>query len=235
MSIALDYKGNKVGVIASFDEYGNLYFEIDRNNDLNIDPKCYQVNINKHNIPFFEKGEYKVIKKKLCFVETFTVLDKETSLKARLKKEKMLQKEKNLEELESESDEEYDDMYYKFFEEENEIVLDKQDEYSDEEIDEENEKKYGILNKKFTFSKYSNGQDLIKVNKREGGEIMALYDSYVYQNFMIYRSKSKDNSSIYILKIYLNENILSIRPVGYPEKRYKILIDEEEELSAILL
>lgn len=223
-------KTNKrVPFVVSFDEYGNLYFEIYGD----LSSKCYQLNIN-NNDPFFEQGTYQIInpydKKKF---NLFTVLDKETSLKAKVKKRKQLEKEEN---EESFSDEEYDldgDKRQDYFEEENDICIDDEGENDNNDIDEDNQKMYGLYNKKFNFSTYSTLNEPIKVNNRQNGDIMALYDTYIYENCMVFRSKSSDNSSIYIVNVYLKENIILIRPVGSPEKKFKLLINEEGDLSFI--
>ncbi len=217
--------GNKLMDI-SFDIYGNLYLH-DGNNDNNGN-NTYQVNITGKNIPYCELGDYNIINKYEHTLGTFSLLDKENSLKTKVKK-------KIDEEVEYNSDDEYDlegDNTIDYYPEDSDYVYNDDIVDNDDLIDEYNVTNYGYDNLKFEF--WSNSiSNPISIYNRCDGDIMSLYDVYIYENSnLIFKSNSSDNSSIYRFRININGYIY-FRPVGYPEELYEIILTEDNKLTFI--
>lgn len=211
----------------SFDLYGNLYFH--ENND---QLKAYQLNISGRNIPHLHFGDYEIITKYSEKIKTFSVLDKNNSLKAKIKFK--IEKEQNeYEEFEYNSDDDYDldgDNKVDYYPEDNDHLNneDSNDDSNDIDImDEENIKLYGQNNRKFTF--WNNTFDnLIPIFDRNDGDIMALYDVYIYNNDkLVFKSNSPDNTSIYRFRINISNGDIYFRPVGYPEKQFTLNLNNE--------
>lgn len=111
-------------------------------------------------------------------------------------------------------------------EEENYYPENSYDEIStDEEINEDNIKQYGQDNHKFVFK--HDFPDNTIVNNRNDGDIMSLYDTYIYNGEqLVVKSCSPDNSSIYVLKIYYNGDVY-FRQIGSSEKLYKFHVSDD--------
>jgi hypothetical protein len=189
----------------TFDVYGNLYI-----ND------TYQLNVDGCNIPYLESGEY-------------NILDNKSKVKiSKITEERFLLKEKVRDtlKLDDNSSEEDEIDYYP----ENNEQYDQSSE--SEEINEDIIKKYGEHNIPFNFGNSAFGDDIIK--ERNNGDIMALYDTYLYDNNnLVFKSNSNDNSSIYVLKIWTDGSIL-FRPIGYKEAKYRVG-SENDILSLVLV
>lgn len=201
----------------SLDVYGNLYFS---HNKTNI---TYQLNIDGKNKITLDKDNYKII-------EQYTKINKIKYLDENSLKNKM--KNNNLEQDGSEgsegSDEITDHIYYP--EDEGYVidsVLDNQDP-DQEVIDEDFINKYGENNLQFTF--WQPDDSGINIYCREDEDIMALYDTYIYDinNRLLFKSNSPDNSSIYRLRIFPTGEIF-FRPIGYSEQKYILKIPEYDE------
>jgi hypothetical protein len=111
------------------------------------------------------------------------------------------------EKVKNEENEEDEDNNSDYYPEENDHQDNNNYEYSDDEEE-----------KKFNFSK--NNTD-IKINEIEDENTMALYDVFIYDTNLIFKSTSPDNSAIYRFRIFLNGDIY-FRPIGYTEKKYKL-------------
>jgi hypothetical protein len=219
--IEININGNKQSqhLMISFDEYGNLYL-----NDSANQNQAYQLNISGKNIPYFDFGYYKIISEYTGKAKTFVALDKD-SLKTKIKTE--IEREFD----NYNSDDEYDlennidyypeDTDYLNNEDENENGDENENENGDENEDDYNENED---NHKFTFwTNIINNQ--FSIFNRENGDIMALYDVYIYKDDkLMFRSNSIDNSSIYRFKINVNGDI-HFRPIGHVEKKFKLELD----------
>jgi len=202
----------------SFDFYGNMYIE-------NIsDNKIYQVNIDGRNKPYLERGDYSIIDNlKQVKRKTFKLFDKNVCLKTKLQ-EKLKEDKFDFDAYDPEDDEEYVDYYP----EDDDHIDDNIDSDSDGIIDEDLINKYGENNLQFSFW----GNDDIKIHQRENGDIMSLYDTYIYDQYqnLIFKSCAKNDSSVYRMKIDNSTNSIIFRPIGFQEIIYKLLLDENNEL-----
>lgn len=178
----------------SFDTYGNLYIGSE-----------YQLNITGDNKPYLETGTYNIIDNPMPN-KIRPLIPSPHKLKDKVKSELD-------DEIESQSDDEPD--YYPENDEEN-----NSDSQEWEYIDEDNQNKYGESNIPFNFwHNFPDSTDLITT--RDNGDIAALYDTYIYNNSLICKSMSGDNSSIYIVKLHNNGDLI-FRPIGSMEIKYKI-------------
>jgi hypothetical protein len=182
----------------SFDPFGNMYFDGSKHMD---HESIYRIDISGDNKPYAEKGSYKIINKYENKIGSFKPLVKK------------------MEENDSSDD---DPSYYP----ENEDHIDEEYNFQTEIIDEDNIKKYGENNLEFVFSKLSN--NVPDISYREDGDIMALYDVYLYDDNLIFKSISPDNSTIFRFRVYKDE--IYFRPIGELEKRYTLHINSEGEL-----
>ena len=208
-----------------FDPFGNLY--------LDSNGKIYQVNISNKHVPYLEEGLYNIIKQSTNLIKKLTAVDKQNSL--RMKIQKKFEKQEDEEAFDS------DDEYYlddkneiDYYPEDNDYYHDSDSSEEDngtihnDIIDENNINNYGEMNLEFNFMK--NDTDTIEINYRENGDVMALYDTYIYNNNkLVFTSHSKDNSSIYRLRIE-GDNIYC-RSIGGVEHKYVIKILENNDLD----
>jgi hypothetical protein len=202
----------------SFDVYGKMYFSSNNYE--------YQVNIDKNNNLIFEKDNYQIIDKYDKPIYQLQNLD-ETSLKQKINEEdEEKEKEKEKEDEYNSDDVETEEDYYP---EDNDYVIINEPTYSEtiHELD-DTLYDYGEHNVKFDFwSPGVTGQ--IKINYKKNGDIMALYDTYIYDinNQLIFKSNSSDDSSIYRIKVYPTGDIL-FRPIGNIEKKYNLKVGVNE-------
>jgi len=187
------------------DPYGNLYFVMDH--------LTFQVNIDGKNKPYSDPGDYTIIEDShgLTPMLNFNVLDGENSLRAQvLKSNEIVPDDDNIDEH---------DKYYP----EDVGCINSDDNALDSDdyiIDEDSQNKYGHQNHKFNI--YKSGPDAgVDVQMRMNGDIMALYDTYLYDlnNNLVLKTNSKDNSSIYRFRIFANGDIW-FRPIGETETKY---------------
>lgn len=208
--------------IFSFDPFGNLYLE---NNG-----KVYQVNISRNHILYLEEGAFDIVKSYNNKIKQITLLDKQNSLRAKIQKKIDRQDDEEM----FDSDDEYyldDKNEIDYYPEDNDYYHDSDsNEGEDEEyeiIDEDNINKYGEMNLEFNFMKNT---EEIEINYRENSDVMALYDTYIYNNDkLIFCSRSKDNSSIYRIRI-IGDNIYC-RLIGSNEQQYNIKVLENGNLE----
>lgn len=233
-----DDGGKKIPVLISFDEYGKVYFELNNNNISEV----YQLNLNNVSNPVLEKGEYKVLDKIEKKLRNFKII-KKNSLKNKIRKEIDEEKEKwkedgyDIEEYDSDDDNDLDEEIEKinYYPEEDDIVEDDLIENSDDDtiLDLDNIKTFGENNHKFNFTIGNVPHALnIPIYNREDGDVSALYDTYVYDNYLIFKSKSYDNSSLYVVKILLNGEIY-FRTVYGMYKKYIIRVNNSGELQIV--
>jgi hypothetical protein len=219
----------------SFDVYGNMYLNGDefKNSEYfssNNQDMIYQININGNSTPCVEQGSYDTVENPDKKISSFIMLNKPYTLKTKIRE--------SLKEYELDSDEEYDldgDNDTDYYPEDNDHKgnEDELNELSDEVIDEENIKCYGNNNKKFIFSKNQHVGDLqIDVDYRKNGEIMALYDVYIYDNDLIFKSVSPDNSSIFRIRVFTSGDFY-VRTIGDQEKKYQLKIDKDGSIKFI--
>jgi hypothetical protein len=203
----------------SFDFYGNLYFSYN-----NI---TYQVNVNGKNILYLEPGEYKIIE------------HEEIINKTEIKPVKNINGSNSLRELALKENCIRDELYP----EDDEYIDEENLCNSDEIIDEDIETKYGAHNKRFKFfnttpdsSENSSENNLMDiVHLREDGEVCALYDTYIYNNEMLYfKTNSSDDLSYYRIRVYLNGDIY-FRPIGYSDKLYILTVNDNNMLYISLV
>lgn len=220
----------------SFDVYGSLYLHDDSEKSY-----AHQLNVNGNNTPYFESGTYDIYEPYTDKPGTFTILDKNNSLKTKIKK-KLERDIENEEEYNSDDDYDLDgdganDIDY--YPEDGDHLNDDQDANNSDSdsdsgnyLDEDNIKNYGHNNIKFKFWNNTHNNP-IPIYYRNFGDIMALYDVYVYDNNnLIFKSNSSDNSSVYRFKIHTNGDIY-FRPIGYSEKKYKLKFTDSNELVLI--
>lgn len=187
-----------------FDPFGNMYFdgsEYVNHEYFSSNELVYRIDISGNNKPYAERGSYKIIKNYENQLGSFKPLVKKA-------------------EEDDSSDE--NPSYYP----ENEDHIDDEYDYYVEMIDEDNIKKYGENNHEFIFSKL--GNTVPEIHYREDGDIMALYDVYLYDDNLIFKSISPDNSTIFRFRVYRDE--IYFRPIGEPEKKYILHINSEGEL-----
>lgn len=234
---------NIIECVLSFDIYGNLYIYTNNKKD----SKTYQVNISGKNEIYLESNNYEILNKYDGKLNTFMLLDKNNSLKTKIKNLKIERNSENLDdnldhdETEYDSEEEYDlegdKIKQDYYPEDNDHLDNNNDNDNDSDgteiYDEDNIKMYGQSNLQFSFWTQNIEND-IDINERVNGDIMALYDTYIYDNNdnLIFKSSSRDASSIYRIKIYQRGDIF-FRPIGYKEMKYKI-INENDVLSFVI-
>lgn len=209
----------------SFDPYGNLYCCYD-----NI---CYQLNVDKDNRPVLIDGSYEIIKLYDQDLDQFMLLDRNNSLRAKIKKE-IEKLERIDEDDEVNSDEEYfNNIKEDYYPENNDHIIDdgedKDDSLDDDDdlLDDDVLKKYGKDNYQFNF--YKNGASCeCKIFHRENGDITSLYDVYVYDNLnnLAFKSVSSDNSAIFRIRIYQTGDLF-IRTIGSSDKKYKFNLENK--------
>lgn len=191
-----------------FDEFGNFF--------LKSQDHFYQLEINGANIPYFEQEN----------PNQFTFNTKDKLNKIIPLGENTLKKQVNKEI--KEQDENYEEYFYEkndFNEEENSE--------SDDFIDEDNDTKFGEFNTKFLFS----APDIFNYSIVYHNEpIAALYDTYIYKDAnLVFRSYSKTDHSLYILKIDLTLDKLSFRCIGSSDNVYQIKHTPENNLALSFL
>lgn len=208
--------GDKIGIEICFDIYGNLYFDIGHLKNENIyfnktDIKpLHQLNIDGKNKPFTFSGDYKI---------------KDDS-SADIRKLKLVND--NLEQLAKNSVEEYDQDEYDLnpIPEDKFYIEEEKSEEDEEIIDEEILNKYGELNKPFNFFN-EDPNYIFRVNKRIGGEITSLYDTYIYINDLLgFKASSPFCESIYILKLN-DRNQFIFRPIDGRDVSYNVLLKKD--------
>jgi hypothetical protein len=199
----------------SFDPFGNLYLE--------SEGKVHQVNISDKHIPYLEEGAFEPIKQYTTPIKKLELLDKENSLRSKIQKKMERQEDEEM----YDSDDEYylnDENEMDYYPEDNDYYHDESVSHEEEEdnndiIDEDNVNAYGERNLEFKF--LQNDVDKMEINYRENGNVMALYDTYIYENNkLIFNSRSSDNSSIYRFKI--TGNNIYCRLIGGVECKYTI-------------
>lgn len=235
MLLPVFYKDNNYfNFEISFDPFGNLYLDGTKYNlDNYFEPNInlfYQININNKNEPVGETGNYQEITDYDDKMINMRIIDKNLSLKAKIFKDI----EKKIEENNDENDF-FDEEEIKgttnYFPEDEDYVIDENLKIKNDKItDEFNIQQYGVHNLKFDFFCISGENILIKT--RENGDVMSLYDTYLYDNTLIFKTNSKDDSSIYRFRIFKNGDIF-FRAIGEIEKKYKIFISSNGNLSFI--
>ncbi|MCJ7637223.1 MAG: hypothetical protein MUO21_07005 [Nitrososphaeraceae archaeon] len=200
----------------SFDVYGNLYFS---HNQIN---NTYQLNIDGKNKITLDQGDYPIIEhyKKIYRIQH---LD-ENSLKSKIRKEEdEHDDEHDYDEDEDADSDEINNSNKYYPEDDDHVPIDDIDEQEQEleYIDEDSINQYGENNHQFTFWTSELNYDSIKIYKRKDGDIMSLYDTYIYDvnNRLIFKSNSLDGSSIYRLRIFPTGELF-FRPIGYTEEKY---------------
>jgi hypothetical protein len=201
MNIAIKTSDNKKSNCnICFDRYGNLYFKVDN--------RMYQVNIDGQNRPYADLGKYSEINKQF--------LDKDVKYNTFKLSHKELLKNKINDELEEDIRDDED-----VISDTEELAIE-----SDSIIYEEIENKYGVHNKPFGFS-YVDPNYEIPVDYRENGDIIALYDTYVYdKDSLCFKSYSREEESIYELKIFSGGSV-GFKPTGNPERSYELVYNKE--------
>lgn len=196
----------------NFDIYGNLYFSNDQGN--------YKILINKNNNLTLEKGDYKIIGHYNEPIYKIQNLDKKNSLRYKIDEERY--------EYENDSEEEEEIDYYN--EDDAYVAIDEPnlEDFEMDDVDKNTFYDYGENNLKFIFWA-PNDQDQIKVYRKQDENIMALYDTYIYdqKNELIFKSNSPDDTSIYRIKIYPTGEIF-FRPIGNTDKKYSLKMLENE-------
>lgn len=192
----------------SFDYYGNLYFNFKNAN--------YQINVDGKNNIVAEKGDYEILDENSYKPKLYSMIPVE---------KKILHKKINKQLQTEDEEEDYDEPHFVPEENDHEIEINESDE-DDKMIDEDHIKRYGEQNKPFVFSRM--GDDDFPIHNRRNGDIAALYDVYIYNNKnLMFKSKSKDNESIYIINIDPT-NKMHFRQIGGIIKTYSIKrIDDE--------
>jgi len=191
MNITIDSTQNTLPL--SFDLYGNVYIGSD-----------YQLNVTGKNEPYLEKGDYFVIDNINKKIKKNQLIFQTHLLKDKIKEQTD----------EYNSDEESDEIDY--YPENTQEYIDSD---SEECIDGDNQSIYGHSNIPFNF--WHNFTENI-VTEKNDGDVMALYDVYVYDNVqLLFKSVSKDNSSIYIVKIHTDGNLF-FRPIGSKETKHRV-------------
>jgi hypothetical protein len=235
MNIQVLDNNNKINtIVVNLDPYGNIYFS--NNDNLN---DSYQVNVSGKNIPFLDHFNYEIEGEYNKNIGTFTLIDKHNSLKTKLKMK--IQKENNYDDDEENSDDEYDldgDKLSEYYPEDDDHVNNEDNEEVDEiygndqYIDEDNIKNYGYDNKKFDF--WSSGsENIIPILYRKDSDIMALYDTYIYDNNnLIFKSNSPNNDSIYRFRLNTSGEIY-YRIIGQVEKKFKLMFNENNNLNIV--
>ena len=198
----------------TFDLYGNLYITVNENTNENTNELTFQININGKNQPYADLGDYHIIDDQTNIkINKFTLLDKESSLKSNVIKNK------NIEEVGS--DEEYDEEgelidkndYY----EEDKYVLNDDNDDVDNKSNESDEDENPIFN--FSFV---NPSCQLKIDNRYNGDITALYDTYLYDNDLLcFKSNAPHNQILYRIKLFSNGNF-SLRSIGDRDIFYRL-------------
>lgn len=202
----------------SFDLYGTLYLSNDKN--------TYQVNIDGKNNVTLDKGDYPVIDGSTNIYK-IAHLD-ENSLKTKIRNVN----QNNEEHIDEEDEIERNDYTY-YPEDSDHLHIDDPDLIQQEYINEDIINQYGEHNIPFVFWEPDGSEfTQIKITNRQDCDIMALYDTYIYDvnNRLIFKSHSSDDSSIYIIRIYpIGE--LYFRPIGNTERKYILNTNEIGELK----
>lgn len=207
MSVLVKDNGQDIYFEISFDVYGNVY--------LSNQHLIYQINVDGKNMPYVEHHDFKFWNAPQINIKSFILLNDETSLAAKIKNEH----DNNNDEEFMNSDEEIN--WYP--EDDNYLNNEEAKNSSDELIDEDNINKYGHENKYFEFYRSNQSID-IHINNYVDEEIMALYDTYIYDDSLIFKSNSIDSSSIYRMRIYKNGDIY-FRPIGYSERKFNLSVN----------
>jgi len=203
------------------DKYGNAYLDtsgINQTYFTEFNYKLYQINIDNNNTPYAEPYKLNNSDDNLNNLIDDTIKFHDISL---LKKH-------IVDEFEY-----LDKINEGYVEENNEYFI--EDENSDEQnqclINEDIVNKYGDDNWEFDFSSSTKlDTSIIKI---EDECISSLYDTYIYDNQdLIFCSTSKYSNSIY--KITIKDNKIYLRPVGYTEKAYIIMINKIGTIDFIL-
>ncbi len=208
----------------SFDMYGNLYFD-----GTHCDSCVYQISVNSKGELVAETGDYTILND--VDVDLKAIHLYEQGHKLRKKTLQNLEDEEIAQERATEDGHE-DELESKYYIEEQEYFQD-DDNFSDDQntaiVDEENEKKFGHINKPFIFSS-QNSACVIPVYNRNNGDICSLYDVYIYKaNRIGFKSGSADDSSIYRIKLFDDGNFY-FREVVNQDTKYKASLSNSGEL-----
>jgi len=203
----------------SFDVNGNVYFDINNN--------IYQVSVDNKHKPYCDKANYEI--KPLNNKPKMGKLIPSNS-KYSLKGKTIQKIEKDKQELldeelddEKENQDNHDRIYFhedsQYYED---IDLDAEAEDEDEPTE--------------YFSFTSHKMD-IPINERENGEILALYDTLIFDDdHVCFKTKlllgSDDIVPLYRLQIYTTGKCF-FRPIGDKDQQYYLKLDQCGELSFV--
>ncbi|ARF09648.1 hypothetical protein Indivirus_2_27 [Indivirus ILV1] len=186
----------------TFDLYGSLYFS---NNT-----HTYQVNVDGKNNVNLESGDYPIIVESKNIYK-LKYLD-ENSLKNKIRND----------DNDEDDDNNDGDLLQQYYPEDIDHMNNDDPIIEQQYINEDMINLYGEHNLLFNFWE-PEGSDTnqIKIHNRKDCDIMALYDTYIYDsnNRLIFKSHSPDDSSIYRIRIYPTGE-LYFRPIGYSERKY---------------
>ncbi|AYV78239.1 MAG: hypothetical protein Edafosvirus7_31 [Edafosvirus sp.] len=216
IKILKDNVESQMGQI-SFDKNGNVY--IDVNNS------TYQINVDRNHKPYCDKGNYEIKK-----LETQPKIGKlvPTNSKYSLKGKTIQKIEKDKQEL---LDDELDNENENNQENHERIYFHEDSQYfEDIELD-PNEDDDEEMNEYFSFS--SNNME-IPINERENGDILALYDTLIFNDERIcLKTKlllgSDDIVPLYRLQMYASGKCF-FRPIGDKDTQYYLKINQNDEL-----
>ena len=179
------------------DLYGNVYIEF---GDI-----IYQLEIENDKIILIE-GQYSAVEQVSVNFNHLVLYDEGHLLKKKVKE--------HIEKDEEDFGDDDND-YNHYFPQDNDYYIDEKSENSntDELIYEDIENFYGTANKPFLFAYYSPEYEL-PIYIRQNGDVCALYDTYIYDNKLCFKSYSADNSSIYKLSLFKN-GLLQLKSVSF--------------------
>lgn len=215
--VCLDTNNNPLNVEIKYDVYGNLYFDSSKLNISSI--FCHQICVDNKNGLYLESDGIAINNN-----DQVLLIDKIELYNDSLLKKKIIDEQNN------------DTLLY----EDNEYILNKKDDdeeeydewndsYGDSVIDEDNVNLYGKDNIKFDFMQSGLKKCFVGIKE----DIMALYDSYIYDNdSIIFCGKSQNNSSIY--RINIKKDKIIFRPIGFSEKIYRLVINNEKIFQLVL-
>lgn len=208
MSITIKSEYGDVHMNINFDTFGNLYFG-----------NSHQINIDGKNVPYAEKGEYEITQKIQYKFGSFSLINNENSLSKRVKDEQIT--------FDSDEENSPDEENY-FFDDTDHMNNEENENSNSGSFDEDNINNYGRHNVKFVFN-ILNDSIKIDINDRINGDIMALYDTYIYDDKLLFKSNSSDDSSIGRFRIFTNGTIY-FRMIGYPESKYTLQLQNDNLL-----
>ncbi len=199
-----------VNLTVFLDSNGNLYLSKEGNTD-----KIFQINVDNKNGIYCDLGNYDVIAGGKQMINQLVFYEDKENLNGN--------NDDN-----NDNNDDNDEKPENYFPEDNNY-----EEIYDDVIDSD-EKDGDDDDGKFLFFASDEKIDM-QINNRNNGDILALYETLIYDNYkLIFKTTQTKMPIIYRLFLY-KTGTCEFRPIGYKSTKYKIIIDKNDDISLQLI